>query len=180
MKLSITLCTAEHLDELVELSRTTFIHAFKDQNNPDDFEEYLKGAFGRNTLAAELSNIHSSFYFVHCDAVLAGYYKLNFADAQTELQDPGSVEIERIYVQHDFQGRGIGQWMISRIMEIAEQKEMEYVWLGVWEKNADAIRFYQAHGFNKFCEHPYYVGQDKQTDWLMRADMITLRDKNPV
>ncbi len=176
MKLSLTLCTTEQLDELVELSRTTFIDAFKDQNNPEDFKAYLQAAFNRDVLATELNNAHSTFYFVHFGAELAGYFKLNLAEAQTEIQDTSSIEIERIYVHRDFQGRGIGQWMIARIMEIASQKNMAYVWLGVWEKNTDAIRFYKAHGFDKFGEHPYYVGKDKQTDWLMRCDITTLRE----
>ncbi len=176
MKLSLTLCTQHHLDELVELSRTTFVHAFKDQNNPEDFQAYLQDAFSRDTLASELNNIHSSFYFVYYNSLLAGYFKLNRASAQTEMQDAHSTEIERIYVHRDFQGKGIGQWMMERIKEIGVDHNSTYIWLGVWEKNRDAIRFYETHGFKKFGEHPYYVGKDKQTDWLMKRDITTLRE----
>ena len=37
-------------------------------------------------------------------------------------------------------------------------KEMGYkkVWLGVWENNFKAIRFYKKYGFKKFGQHSFF------------------------
>ena len=174
MQLSLVKCGSEHLGELVSLSRKTFEDAFAHLNDPEDFQAYLNSAFGKQAVMNELNNEHSSFYFVYYGGDLAGYFKLNKGPAQTDINDTGSMEIERIYVIKEFQGKKIGQWMISRIKELAAKEQATYLWLGVWEINEDAIRFYQTNGFEKFDEHPYYIGKDKQTDWLMRFHIPNL------
>ncbi len=40
------------------------------------------------------------------------------------------------------------------------------------DNNPDAIRLYERHHFKKFSKHPYYVGRDKQMDWLMKLDLV--------
>lgn len=174
MHLSLTKCTGQHLEELLELSRTTFIDAFAHLNDPDDFQTYLDGAFSEITLKRELNNSNSTFYFVDYDEQRAGYFKLNTKNAQTDISDKSSMEIERIYVLREYQGKGIGRWMLAEIEKIATRDKLKYLWLGVWQKNTDAIGFYENLGFTKFGEHSFYIGKDNQTDWLMRLDITTL------
>lgn len=172
MKLLLHRCTTSDLDSLVNISRTTFIDAFEKDNDPEDFKAYLDFAFDKNKLLEELKNSDTHFYFVKKDAVLAGYLKLNENDAQTDIKSKESMELERIYVLQDFQGQQIGQWMLDEIKQIAAQKQKAFLWLGVWEKNTKAITFYQKLGFSKFGTHPYLIGKDKQTDWLMRFECL--------
>jgi ribosomal protein S18 acetylase RimI-like enzyme len=105
---------------------------------------------------------------------LAGYFKLNENDAQSELKGSDSMELERIYVDEKYQGMNIGRWILDQVKMKALEKKKAFLWLGVWEHNIAAIRFYERYGFTKFGKHPYYVGRDKQMDWLMRLDLVTL------
>ena len=175
MELFLEKCQLHQLDDLVKISRSTFSEAFAHLNDPDDFETYLNQAFSRQTIGEELQNPNSSFYFAKYNKEIVGYFKLNKAEAQTDLQEEDSLEIERIYVDKKYQGRKIGAWMVNEITKKAVQEAFKFLWLGVWEVNQDAIRFYRTHGFKKFGEHPYYIGKDKQTDWLMRLDITTLQ-----
>lgn len=109
---------------------------------------------------------------VYNDKECVGYFKLNKKEAQTEPFGNTSIEIERIYVLDKFQGLQIGKQMLFKIVEMAKQENVSFIWLGVWEKNTAAIRFYERHGFVKIGTHPYYIGNDKQTDWLMRLDLV--------
>ncbi len=167
-------CGIEQLDELEVISRKTFIDAFESQNDPQDFDTYLGKAFAKDQLKSELKNKNSSFYFVYFEKQLAGYFKLNENTSQTDIKAPESLEIERIYVLQSHQGLKLGHWMIEEIKKIAKFKEKAYIWLGVWEDNSGAIRFYEKNGFIKFGRHPYYIGKDKQMDWLMRLDLVNL------
>ncbi len=167
-------CNQNHLDELVELSLRTFKDAFEADNDPEDFKDYLRTAFHRDAILAELQDKDVGFYFVKVGTETAGYFKLNENLAQTEVKSVTSIELERIYVLNTFQGSGIGAWMLAETKRIASEKGKHFLWLGVWEKNRKAIRFYQKHGFIKFGTHPYFIGKDKQTDWLMRFDLINL------
>ena len=172
MNLSYKFCRLKDFEILAEISRLTFISAFEKNNNPEDFKSYMETAFSDEKLRKELSNPNSWFYLVYDGKDLVGYFKLNANDAQTEPLGNSSVEIERIYVLEEFHGRQIGKQMLFKIIEIAKQEHMAFLWLGVWEMNTSAIRFYERHGFEKFGSHPYYVGKDKQTDWLMRLDLV--------
>ena len=175
MNISLLQCTGEHLNELVWISRKTFEDAFSHMNDPRDFQTYMDSAFSIEAIEKELHDENMNYYFVYLDGGLAGYFKLNRGEGQTDIKDRESLEIERIYVLKEYQGRKLGQWMMNAIKELAEKEGADYLWLGVWEKNLNAIRFYEKHGFQKFGEHPYYIGKDKQTDWLMRYDIPTLQ-----
>ncbi len=170
MKLSLQHCSILDLEQLVKISLETFNAAFEKDNDPHDFATYVSSAFSKEKLSAEIKNPNTWFYFVKNEEQLVGYFKLNKGDAQSDIKDSQSLELERIYVIRSYQGKGIGNWILEQIKQIAKSQQMGYIWLGVWEKNQAAVRFYQRHGFTKFGSHPYYIGKDKQTDWLMRFD----------
>lgn len=172
MNLLYKICSLEDLQILVEISIKTFVSAFENQNNPEDFKAYMDRAFSKEQLKKELLNENVSFYLVYHDNIHVGYYKLNEREAQTEPFGDTSIEIERIYVLNEFQGQQFGKQMLFKIIETAKEKKLKFIWLGVWEKNTAAIRFYERHGFVKIGTHPYYIGNDKQTDWLMRLDLV--------
>ena len=77
-------------------------------------------------------------------------------------------EIERIYVLKAFLGQKIGQILFNKAIEIGREKNLEYVWLGVWEENHRAIKFYKKNGFEIFGKHDFVLGKDVQTDLLMK------------
>ena len=113
----------------------------------------------------------STFLFLYSDEKLAGYLKLNEGGAQTDLGDPAGLEVERIYVLRDFQGLGMGRALIEKALELARRKKKGFVWLGVWEKNENAIAFYKKMGFRKTGTHPFVMGTERQTDHIMRREV---------
>ncbi|MCK0161136.1 GNAT family N-acetyltransferase [Allomuricauda sp. F6463D] len=171
MPLSSRECVASDLNTLVQISKETFVTAFEKDNDPNDFRAYIQEAFAPSKLRVDLASKDSFFYFVYDQETLVGYFKLNRGTAQTDVCDSNALEIERIYVLSSHQGKKIGSWMLQQIIEKSNTLGMAYIWLGVWEKNIDAIKFYQKNGFAKFGEHPYYIGADKQTDWLLRLEL---------
>ena len=169
-----TQCTMGHLDQLVEISRQTFVDAFERDNDPTDFKNYIEKAFAKETLFNELSNPDTFFYFVTSGDNIVAYVKLNIGDAQSDIKLEVSMELERIYVLAPYQGLGIGEQIVSKVKDLAVEKHKTMLWLGVWEHNKRGIQFYQRQGFQKFGTHPYFIGTDEQTDWLMRFNLTTL------
>lgn len=100
-----------------------------------------------------------------------GYIKLNENESQSDIKDIDSIELERIYLLSEFQGQGIGEWILRQVISVAKARIKFFMWLGVWEDNPKAIKFHQKLGFNKLGNHPYFIGKDEQTDWLMRLDI---------
>jgi len=149
------------------ISKQTFFETFEEYNTANDMQKYLNNNLSLDKLKSELSDINSEFYFAILDAKVIGYLKINFGNSQTELKHKSSIEIERIYVLKQFYGKKIGQILFEKALEIANQKSVEYVWLGVWEKNLRAIKFYEKNGFVAFDKHIFKLGDDEQTDIMM-------------
>jgi len=171
MKLKIRECTIDDLLILREFSYKTFDDTFRHMNTPSNMKAYLEQAFVISKLRDELSNNNSLFYFLYVDEQLAGYLKLNEDKAQTDINDPQSIEIERIYVTNDFQRKGLGSILLNKAIEIACIRKKTYVWLGVWEKNDKALQFYKRNGFYIIGKHSFFMGEEEQTDHILRKDL---------
>lgn len=169
--IKITKATSDDLLRLQAIGIQTFRETFDDSNSEEDMQNYLAKSFNLEKLSAEVNNPGSEFYLVSSDEAVIGYLKLNFGDAQTELKESDAMEIERIYVIRDFQGRKVGQLCYEKALETARTRKMKYVWLGVWEKNAKAIAFYEKNGFVEFDRHLFKLGEDIQTDLMMKLEL---------
>ena len=159
------------LDQLQRIGKQTFSEAFSGGNTDENMEKYLKEGFSTEKLTAELKDKNSEFYFATINKKIIGYLKINFGPSQTELKDDKALEIERIYVLKEFYGKRVGQLLYDQAMQIARQKNANYVWLGVWEENARAIKFYKKNGFIEFDKHVFRLGDDEQTDIMMKLQL---------
>ena len=165
--------SAFNIDELQKISRDTFFETFVSSTSEENMQHYLENNFSKEQLTKEVENSHSEFYFAILESEVIGYLKINYSAAQTELKDDQALEVERIYVRNQFHGKGVGQQLLDYAIEFAKQKNMQSVWLGVWENNHRAISFYKKNGFVTFDTHVFMLGEEAQTDYMMRLDITT-------
>jgi ribosomal protein S18 acetylase RimI-like enzyme len=163
--------TQNDIDQLQKIGRQTFSETFSSVNTEENMTKYLDEYFSVEKLTAEFNNKSSEFYFATFDSNVIGYLKLNFGQAQTELQDEKALEIERIYLLKEFHGKNVGQLLYDKALQIARQKNVDYVWLGVWEENRRAINFYTKNGFVEFDKHIFKLGNEEQTDKMMKLNL---------
>ncbi|MGM0581367.1 MAG: GNAT family N-acetyltransferase [Bacteroidota bacterium] len=163
--------TYHDLIDLEKISKQTFLETYASGNTEADMLKYLNEEFATEKLKAELSNSNSEFYFAILEDQIIGYLKVNSGHSQTDLKDEMSLEIQRIYVLKAFQGMKIGKALYQKAVEIAKKKELDYLWLGVWEENPKAIKFYEKIGFEAFDKHVFQLGNDPQTDILMKQKL---------
>ncbi len=163
--------TLNDIDQLQKISKQTFQETFSESNSEENMKNYLEDELSIKKLTTELNNTNSLFYFATLNNEVIGYLKLNFGESQTELKDDKALEIERIYVSKDFYGKSVGQLLYNKAIQIAKQKKADYVWLGVWEKNLRAIAFYNKNGLVAFDKHIFKLGNDEQTDLMMKLKL---------
>jgi ribosomal protein S18 acetylase RimI-like enzyme len=171
MDVEIIPAEIKHLDELLELAVSTFSESYEKLNTPENFRKYVSENFNPQKLLAELQEKNSFIFLMKKDGRAAGYLKLNIGAAQTEKMDEEGIEIERIYVRQELQGSGLGKYLLERSRAVAYEKNKKYLWLGVWERNEKAIRFYESQGFEKFGKHVFMLGNDDQIDFLYRLSV---------
>lgn len=169
--IKITPISIEDYKSVQLIARETFFETFASSNSELDMQNYLAESFSDYKVKEELSNVESMFYMALANNVPIGYLKINVGKAQTELRDPTSLEIERIYVKAAYHGQRIGQLLFEKALGIAQQTNKKSIWLGVWEKNPKAIRFYEKNGFVLFDKHIFKMGEDEQTDVMMRKTL---------
>ena len=171
IKFDVQLVQKADLLALQEISRQTFFDTFGEVNSDEDMNRYLEVNLSLNQLTEELNNPSTSFFFAKSNNEILAYLKLNEAKAQTEKREVPSIEIERIYVRKEYQNRGVGQFLLDFSFQLTKDKKMKLIWLGVWEHNVSAIRFYERNQFQLFGKHSFILGSDEQTDLLMELHL---------
>ncbi|RKS92481.1 ribosomal protein S18 acetylase RimI-like enzyme [Flavobacterium limicola] len=166
--IEIRKATVSDLETIQKISIQTFIETFAAVNTPENITDYIKDSLNAEQLTDELNNANSQFYLAYSDTEVVGYLKINFGDAQTETINENALEVQRIYVLQNFHGKNIGQLLLDEVSKIAKSTGVDSIWLGVWEENHRALRFYTKNGFVVFDKHVFMMGNDEQTDLLMR------------
>ena len=153
---------------IADLSRETFYKAFARYNTEADMDKFMNEVFSRDKLMTEVHQPGNIFLLAYKDNEVAGYVKLRDKNIpEVGLGTDNIIEIARIYTASSEIGKGIGSVLLQECLAVAKQRERQYIWLGVWENNDKAIRFYERFGFKRFGEHIFILGNDVQTDWLM-------------
>ena len=169
--IAINKVTLAQVDDLRKIGQQTFFETFAASNTSADMQKYLAESFSIEKLSAELSDPDAEFYLATLDGNVIGYLKLNRGQSQTEWQQGNTLEIERIYVLQQFHGQQVGQLFYEKALQIAQQQNADYIWLGVWEENPRAINFYRKNGFVAFDKHIFRLGNDEQTDIMMKLNL---------
>jgi ribosomal protein S18 acetylase RimI-like enzyme len=166
------------LPELQKLGRQTFAETFGEKNSKEDLDAYLEESFNTAQLHKELSDPDSQFFIAYDHEQAIGYLKINTGAAQTEQKLDNALEIQRIYVRKKYFGKAVGQLLFNKAVQVAKEKKVDTIWLGVWEKNVRAIQFYKKNGFVEFDKHIFQLGNDPQTDLLMSVAITNYKELN--
>jgi ribosomal protein S18 acetylase RimI-like enzyme len=169
---TIRVCTPADAEVLSTLGLQTFKETFGDANSEEDMALYIKNNFSVERLNQEFEEQDALFFLAELNAVAVGYAKIRSSKNPVELKDEKALEIERIYAVKNVVGKGIGSQLMQTCLDYAKSNGYDTVWLGVWENNTHAIKFYQRWGFEKFSQHIFMLGNDPQTDHLMKKQLI--------
>src|SRR5215208_679988 len=152
---------------LTELGASTFAETFEAANSPDDFAAYMRVAFGESIQRAELEDPDTTVFFAEREGDVLGYVMLREGRTPSVVPADDALEIARLYARRRAVGTGVGAALMQRALAEAAGRGKDAVWLGVWERNERAIRFYEAWGFHRCGTQPFLLGADLQTDLVM-------------
>lgn len=158
----------EDIALLVELGKKTFYEAFHEQNTEEDMRLFLEEKFTNAVLAEEMREAGALFFVAWWEGKAVGFSKVREGHEPPELSDTKALEVERIYVDKDYQGKKIGMYLMENNLDYGKRNGYAVIWLGVWEHNSKAIRFYESKNFRTFGSHGFMLGNDLQTDILMK------------
>ena len=172
MVISVKEATVNDAEVISKLSTETFIETYSWYNTPENMRDYTQKHFSVEQTKKDFSEASTFFFLAYLNDEVIGYAKLRVFEHPEELKGERHIEIERIYVQKKHQDKKAGYAIITNCINFAQAKKYQVIWLGVWEKNLKALDFYTRVGFEKFGLHTFLVGNDAQTDYLMKFDLV--------
>ncbi len=173
--IQIRFCTEADALVIADLSRQTFYETFASENTAADMEKFMAEQFSRESLMKEVGAEGNIFFLAYDNETPVGYAYMRESSNPPELGEKKSIEIARIYATTASIGKGVGKALMQKCIDVAKEMNKELVWLGVWEKNRRAIDFYTKWGFEKFGTHIFVLGNDPQTDWLLKKELMKIK-----
>lgn len=174
LKLHIRYGTVEDAEKLTPLAIKIFNDTFAGNplNKPEDMNQYISEAFSVEQTQRELADKNSIFFIAEIKEEMIGYAKLQKHSTENCVLDKNPIELQRLYVTHEFHGRGVAAKIMETCFEESKRQNFQTMWLGVWEYNFRAQKFYEKLGFQKVGSHIFKLGSDAQTDLVMEKKLV--------
>lgn len=165
--------TAADAPILAQIARQSFQEAFADhpKNAPEDMKIYMDEAFSEATIRQELTDADTICFVAEAGEKMVGYAKLKKNSREECVAGENPLELCRLYSLDEYIGRGIGKNLMLAFFDYARANAHDNLWLGVWEYNVRAQKFYEKFGFEKCGEHVFQLGSDPQIDWVMQKKL---------
>jgi ribosomal protein S18 acetylase RimI-like enzyme len=149
------------------ISRETFFDTYAAENTAENMAKFMTQQFGKAMLKAEVGAEGNHFFLAYNEGEVAGYLKLKEA-IHPQLAGERAIEISRIYVCKPFIGKSVGKALLHTAIEFAKDHANDWIWLIAWKENKRALEFYQKYGFEIFAESTFVLGDDLQSDWVLK------------
>lgn len=166
MNTTIVHCHLKHKAVLAEIGATTFYQSYKHQNSEDDMQTYIQNTYAIPKIEACLKDKNTVYFLAYNETEDVGYVKLLLNQNHHKLTGTNA-EIEKIYVREAFQGSGIAQQLIQYVVQYVKEKNYNNIYLGVWQENYKAIKFYSKEGFKTFDTRTFQLGNRLCNDFMM-------------
>jgi diamine N-acetyltransferase len=149
------------------LAERTFRAAFAAQNRAADMDAHCAAYYGAERQAREIADPAIETYLVEHEGELIAYAQLRRGFTPPCVAGTQPVEIQRFYVDARWHGRGVADELMAQLLERVRATAADVAWLGVWEHNSRAIRFYTRWGFSPVGDQEFRVGSDPQRDLVL-------------
>jgi ribosomal protein S18 acetylase RimI-like enzyme len=171
MNLSIRQVDISDMNIICALGVTTFYEAYYEQDDSRDLANYVIKSFNPVRIEDELNDANSTFFIAELNGKAVGYAKLRENLPVDCLKNENAVELQRIYILERAKGKGVGGELLNRCFTAARAKGYETIWLGVWEQNPAAIKFYEKTGFVKIGEMQFPYGETVGTNYVLKMKL---------
>lgn len=166
----IKLCTLADAQDLLAVSFQTFEEAFKADNNPENYELYVKKVFTLEVIKEELAYDKNIFFFLMENGTrnIIGYLKLRWDRSEEFFPKAQALELQRIYIKKNYWNGGYGKMLLDFTETYARYNGFDWLWLIVWSENEKGVRFYEREGWEKFGRKDFPFGNEIHHDYAMR------------
>ena len=158
--MTIRPATADDINILAALGTTTCYEAYFELDPSSDLADYCARIYSPENIRTEFNDPNSTYFIAEINDRAVGFAKLRENNRVDCLGDAHAIELQRIYVLERLKGQNVGKALITRCLDSAREKSYDTLWLGVWEKNMRAQRFYEKIGMNNIGTTDFSDGKN--------------------
>jgi ribosomal protein S18 acetylase RimI-like enzyme len=154
---------------LAALAHDSFVAAFGHLYRPEDLalflDEWRTEQAYRDALAVPAKRIQ----LAELDGRLAAYAVIVLGDGFEERPAPQParpVMLSQLYCAAEATGHGLGAALMDWAIGEARAWQADALQLSVYSENFGAQRFYQRHGFAKVADIDFWVGNQRDDEFL--------------
>lgn len=156
---------------LAAIAERTFRETFAADNSEENISLHCAQKFSAEIQGEEISDPQMSTLLAEVAGELVGFAQLRLTHAVACIKGDRPAELHRIYVSSAWHGRGVAGELMRAVYAAAARAGCDCIWLGVWERNPRAIAFYRKCGFSLVGDHAFVLGQDRQRDLILVAQL---------
>jgi ribosomal protein S18 acetylase RimI-like enzyme len=153
---------------LAAIGRATFTETFGHLYPPEDLEAFLNASHSETRAQADLADPARAAWLVEREGQVLGYALAGPCELPHPDVAAGDGELKRLYLSSPAQGAGLGERLMNVVMDWLDSAGPRTVWLGVWEKNFGAQRFYRRWGFAEAGTYDFPVGRTLDHELILR------------
>jgi len=163
--------TFDDTPQVRELAIRVYDDTFAADNTVENMQAFFDEAYNLEKLQKEFYEPTSRLYLACAGDTIVAFMRLRETDEVKHLLGDNTLELHRLYIDKAYQGQQVGRMLMEKALDYARERSVEWIWLGVWERNFRAQKFYARWGFERFSEHVFQMGDDPQVDWLLKRKM---------
>ena len=166
MSLAIRRATVADAEMLSALAMRTFYDTFTGTCTEEDMGHFLNQYYNAAQITRELADPNDHIYLMMNGEQAAGYIRFGVNEVPFDYnKNLKALELNRLYVDKDYKGKGIGRKLTDLYENYGRDHGYKLLWLGVWEHNYAAQKFYAANGYAYTgVDHPFPIYKTPQTD----------------
>jgi len=161
--------TLADAEALARLARDSFVGAFGHLYSPEDLRAFLDEHRSAQRYRADLADPAKRVQVAEVDGALAGYCLIVLGQGFAERPDPRPrtpVFLSQLYCLPAMTGRALGAALMDWALAEARAWGADAVQLSVFSENPGAQRFYQRRGFRHVADIAFWVGNQRDAEFL--------------
>jgi ribosomal protein S18 acetylase RimI-like enzyme len=160
--------TTHDLPAILHVAIASYEDTFAAFNTRENMDAFYADNYTLPRFTDEFHELHSVLFVACRHSEVVGFVRLRISHEADAFLTGKNIELQRLYIHPAHQGIRAGALLMERALAYAVEHQFEWMWLGVWERNFKAQKFYEKQGFTRFSEHVFQMGDDPQTDWLLK------------
>jgi diamine N-acetyltransferase len=150
--------TAEDAAPLAAFAAQAFTDTYRELSDAQEIADYVAEHFRPGIMAGVIGDPACSTLLLRVGGELAGYAILKAEPAPACVTQRLPLKLWRLYLGAGFIGQGLGARLMAAVHAEARRRGAQTLWLGVYDRNLRAVRFYERFGFAKVGGQEFLFG----------------------